>query len=173
MVDFNCILSLKRELSEPTEPVTLTEVKSHLNITFSDYDTYLTDMIEQVRELAEEYTGSAIVAQTITVAVRNDLGGIYLPFGPVVGTPTVTDSDDAAVTDAEFQGVDFLQLMTKSSYLKLVYTAGYTTVPAGLKRAILEEIAYQWNHRGDESVPEISPQAKSKFKKYKKTSWLL
>ena len=172
MVKFNTILGVKREFSSQTEPVTLTEVKSHLNITFSDYDAYLTSLISQVREWAEQMTGLSIVSQTVTAAVRNELGGIYLPYGPVVSVTSCVDINGDAV-DYETFGVDHLQVSTLSDYLKFVYTAGFTTVPNGIKRAILEEIAYQWNHRGDESIVAMSPQAKRKLKTYKVNTWLL
>lgn len=172
MVKFNTILSVKRAFSTPTEPVTLSEVKTHLNITFTDYDSYLTAMITQVRELAEQMTGLAIVTQTVTAAVRNELGGVHLPYGPVVSVTSCVDINGDAV-DYETFGVDHLQVSTLSDYLKFVYVSGFTTVPSGLKRAILEEVAYQWNHRGDEILDGLSPQAKRKFKTYKVNTWLL
>ena len=170
MVKFNTILNVKRE---PTgsELVTLTEVKEHLNVTFSDYDAYLTALITQVREFAEQITGLALITQTVTAVIRNEIGGTYLPYGPVTSVTSCVDIDGVAV-DYEVSGVDQLQVLTLSDYLKFVYVSG-GTIQSGLKRAILEEIAYQWNHRGDENSGSISPQAKRKFKTYKASTWLL
>lgn len=49
------------------EPLTLGEVKRHLNIAISDYDTDLGNMIARVRAEAEELCGIPIISQTKTM----------------------------------------------------------------------------------------------------------
>jgi len=46
------------------EPITLDELKTHLRITGTDEDTYLTDLIAEARQEIEDMTGVAFITQT-------------------------------------------------------------------------------------------------------------
>ena len=62
--------------SEPAvEPITLAEVKSHLNISGSDDDTLITEYIKAARQLAEDYTGLKFITQTLEGYSDNWDGG--------------------------------------------------------------------------------------------------
>jgi len=43
-----------------TEPVTLTEAKSHLRVIGTTDDTFITALISSARDFAEHYTGRAL-----------------------------------------------------------------------------------------------------------------
>ena len=47
-----------------TEPLTLSEVKTHLRIDGTDYDSILTPLIKTVRQLAEGITGRDFINKT-------------------------------------------------------------------------------------------------------------
>ena len=51
------------------EPLALADVKSYLRISGSGEDTLLNTMIEAVRVFCEEFTGRALITQTITMTL--------------------------------------------------------------------------------------------------------
>lgn len=158
---YNDVIEVEVVTDLETEPVSLTEVKQHLNLLFDteesyefdDDDTYLTSLITQCRQSLEEYTGLSFAEKTLKAIIRNECGDIEIPAGPVITISSIKDSDGdtIATTDYTVRGNQFKWVESPAAcYLELNYTAGYTTIPAPLKRAILEEIAFRYNNRGDQ-----------------------
>lgn len=158
---YNAVLDKSFSNEETTEPVSLTEFKRHLNMVFdtegsyefNDDDTYLGEVLKEARQMIETYTSSSLIPRTVTAIVRNDCGGIELPFGPVDTITSIVDEDDVAIANYKILGLQFKWLeCPKTCYAKLVYTAGYaaTDVPAALKRAIKEQGAWLYKNRGDQ-----------------------
>lgn len=170
----NSIKDIKnRPATSITEPVTLAEVKEWLIIDHTDDDTLLTRLISRARAAIENKTKISLVERTIVLTV--DLHSeIKLPHGPVRaisevifrqgtnsdGTP---DNETLTIEDYTTDGADFIRLKSaKCGRHKITYTAGYGVdtgldpdfncpVPDDLKTAILMEIAYRYEHRGDET----------------------
>jgi uncharacterized phiE125 gp8 family phage protein len=170
----NTIKDIKNRQAESiTEPVTLAQVKEWLIIDTvnTDDDALLTRLITEVRQAIEKKTKLSLVERTITVTV--DLVREFkLPHGPIReitavifrkgtnsnGTP---DNETLTVEDYTTDGEDFKLL--KSKYCgrhKLSYTAGFgvdeeidydNPTPEDLELAIKMEIAYRYEHRGDET----------------------
>lgn len=145
------------------EPVTLTQVKRHLNLQFDtlgsyqfdDDDTLLGELIPQCREAMEQYLGLSMAAKTYKAILKNECGDIEIPFGPVTTVTSVLDKDGNALVAGDtyqLRGNQFKWIESPvSCYIEINYTAGYTpaNIPKGLVRALLEEIAFRYNHRGD------------------------
>lgn len=87
---------LLQTVAPTTEPVTLSEVKAHLNLPLADstFDTLLTRQIKAAREYVEQRSGRALITQTWRLAVRrfpgsDDIGGcayegaLLLPRSPL------------------------------------------------------------------------------------------
>ena len=200
----NNIIDIKRVETTTTEPVTLTEVKEHLLVTFSDDDTLLTSMITQARTKIEDWCNVSIIAKTVTMIA--DLYNEWeLPYGPVIGiqgvqTRTTTQGSglptyETLTSGWGVDGVDFLTFdpffsntewnMPADVWLqggdlnyryKLIYTVGYNPVPVDLKLAILNEIAFRYENRGEGSTvlsaPGICQAAAVLAQAYKRISWL-
>lgn len=162
---YNDVIDIQVTTDVTTEPVTLADVKRHLNLQFdtsgsyefNDDDTKLTDLITQCRELIEGYTGLSLGEKTLKVILRNECGDIEIPRGPVNSITSIKDIDGTALvadTDYKVRGNQFKWVESPlSCYLEIVYTAGYKTdnpIPNGLKRAILEEIAFRYTYAGDQ-----------------------
>lgn len=144
-----------------TEPVTLAEAKAWLKVESDDDDLIIAMLITAARQYCEGFVSQSFVERTVTAIVVNELvlngRGIRLPYGPQGEIISMTDIDGDAITDYDIIGESFLQVRSPvSSWLKIVYTAGYAVLPKQFKTAVLEEIAWLYQHRGDE-VLTITP----------------
>jgi uncharacterized phiE125 gp8 family phage protein len=175
----NNIIDIKFTESSPTEPCTLVEAKTQCKVDSTDDDTKLTALITACRKRVERWCGISIVEKTVilTIDFNEEMRMIYGPVTAItevkVRTGTATDgspewetlTDDDYTTDGE----DYLAF--NSSLVgrhKITYTAGYVTCPEDLKEAILNEIAYRYTNRGDQSGG-ISEGAKILAMPYKRT----
>lgn len=172
---YNSVLSLNLTPEDTVEPVTLAEVKRKLRImdTTTDYDTELTDLITQCRQMFETVLGVSMIQRTVYAVLQNEVGNIELPYGPVNTITDAQDKDGNNIDAANYmiRGVEFQFLETKYDWIALTYTAN-AYKPAGLKEALLREICWRFNHRGDEAGDSDGLHAREALK-YKRGSWLL
>jgi len=154
------------------------DVKPHLAITHTDDDTYLTDLVKQVREATERFCGISIGSQTRKWVYDFDVCEWNIPYGPVISITSVVRRTGAGTTETltanegyELQG-EHNKTMTVYSggRCTITYVTGYTTLPDGLKRGMLEEIAFRYEHRGDTN-PGLSEGAQSYLIRYKDFNW--
>jgi uncharacterized phiE125 gp8 family phage protein len=167
-----------------TEPVTIVEVKQHINLQFDtsgsyqfdDDDTKLTALITQCRELIEKYTGLSFAGKTLKAIVRNECGGVEIPRGPVTAIASIKDIDGnvlSANTQYRLRGNQFKKIdYPCSCYLEVNYTAGYAALPGGLKRALLEEIAFRYVNAGDQSGESLCKSALELAARYSRKSMI-
>ncbi len=146
-----------------TEPITLAQVKAWLKVDFTDEDTLiLTPMLTQIREIAEEASGLALIDKTIEYFEEDrDIikEWIRLPF-PVHNTITIVVLDGTTLTTADYSVTGLTQKLIKvtgtvtatdtlnDSGLTVTYTA-LGTCPAGIKLAMLKEVAEAYEKRGN------------------------
>lgn len=84
-----------------SEPITLKEAKTHLEVIGTSKDTYITSLITTARRLCEAYAGLSFVTQTRRVKLDYfpcDKLYIELPYGPVQSITTFSYLNDAAGT---------------------------------------------------------------------------
>lgn len=156
----NRVISIDRVESSPTEPVTLAQVRAHLIITFTDDDTQLTTLITQCRQAVENYCHISIVRQIITAVLCYDCPQ-DLPYPPVTNLYSVQSSVpspgsgpisyETATSGWQQDGNEFSGGGVRN---RLVYGAGYATVPEQLKLAILNEIAFRYENRGNNPLTD-------------------
>lgn len=155
----NVIISADRSESSPAEPITLTEVKGHLIITSTDDDTLLNSLITQARKAIENYCHISIARQQITTILIFD-DELELPYGPMtdlisVETASVTQGSGPVTyeTDTNNWNTDGSRYQTFAGTpglrYRLIYMAGYDSCPSDLKLAILNEIAFRYENRGE------------------------
>ena len=192
----NTIKDIKNRQAESiTEPVTLSQVKEWLIIDTvnTDDDALLTRLITEVRQAIEKKTKLSLVALTVTVTV--DLVREFkLPHGPIRGITAVIyrkgtnsngtpDNETLTVEDYTTDGEDFKVL--KSKYCgrhKLSYTAGFgadeeiaynNPIPEDLQKAILSQIAFAYENRGDSNtVGKFSDIAMSYITPFIDNAWV-
>jgi hypothetical protein len=172
MKRFNESLENKVE-TEPTELISVATVKDHLHIDGTEEDTYLTSLIKQCRKRVENYC-------SISIGSQSREGRIYLnycdefrvPYGPLLSVESLEyvnpPNDNEDMTEDE----DFVVMGDRiKSYrggeFAIEYTAGYETLPYDLGLALLNEIAFRYENRGDGSL--VSEGAKSLLTPYKRT----
>ncbi|MGN6436871.1 MAG: head-tail connector protein [Agriterribacter sp.] len=165
----------------PTEPVTLEEAKAWLRIDGSDEDVIITEIIKSSRQGVEDYTNCSLVEKSIVcdvwLAASCLKDAFELPHGPVQGSPTVTQAGNTITDYPKVEG-RFLKVYGLSGLHRISYNVGYETVPERLKQAVLNEIAYRYQNRGDQAKElmigstYICEAAISMCQEYKRMAWL-
>lgn len=179
-----------------TEPVSPTEAKTHLRITYTDDDTEISSLITRARKQIENWLNISIVYQRILI-VADVCESLTLPFGPVIGLESVQVTGSSTGSgvglwetssgwqvmipgDIFIPGDGSISVNITNPYpfssnvpgrYKITYTAGMSTVPDDLKQAILAQVAYLYEHRGEENLTGLSPEAETITQPYRKL-WL-
>jgi uncharacterized phiE125 gp8 family phage protein len=163
------------------EPLLIAEVKAYLKVDFTDEDSLVTNMITQVRELAEEFTGLSLIDKTIEYFEEDEDALWYwikLPYPEhdaitevVVDGTEVTDYLQTGLTQKLIKIASFTTTSVEDKGLKVTYTTtGYCA--NGVKLALLKGIAEDYEKRGNTfegSLAELSDNFKgylSQFKVY-------
>ena len=141
-----------------TEPILASDVKAWLKVDFNDEDALINSLITQVREIAEEASGLALIDKTIEyfeddADILSDW--IKLPYPQHNAITEVKVNGEVTTSYAKtgltqfLIGVDNFASTTSSDngiYVK------YTTLancPEGVKLAMLEAIAENYEKRGN------------------------
>lgn len=192
----NLIINSQRTWdASPTLPVTLAEAKTQCRVddAFTTDDAEITALITQCTKAIENRCNISIVMQTVVLVA--DLYTDYeLPFGPVIsilsvksrtseqgsGIPTYEDSTRLW----QIEGNRFLlggwgdcgcSVNTRAGWseyrYQITYRAGMDVVPDDLKLAILNEIAFRYEHRGDEQGIGVSDGTKELIKPFISYAW--
>ena len=147
-----------RTTDAATEPIPLTEAKTHLRVDHSDDDTYITSMIKAARQLAEEYTQRSFITQTWKYFANEFPCEIKLLHGRAISVTSIKYSVTTALdttmsatlyTAAFNQDVGKIRAPnngwpdTNTDFyesIEVIYTAGYgasaSNVPEGVKAGI-------------------------------------
>jgi hypothetical protein len=169
-----------------TEPITRAEVKERLRIHTSttEFDTEIDGLIPMVRKWAENACNISIVNTRVTIWAAFEESW-ELPYGPVIGVEYVgamestigsgIPSFETLEEGWRTEGVRFLKFYTLSPYVhKIIYTAGYQTIPYDLKLALLDAVAYFYRNRGDVPAPDqlFAIDAFEKLRKFWRAAWI-
>jgi uncharacterized phiE125 gp8 family phage protein len=143
-------------------PVSLEEVKAFLVVEHDDDDALIDSIIQGVAGRAERVTGLALAHSSYVYDVwTGESSGIYrvdFPVAPVTAVSEVMHFDEDAVETAltvgsngyRWQG-DTLELtysFGQYERARITFTAGFDTLDEGLKVALMDAIAWVYEHRG-------------------------
>ena len=147
------------ETAPVVEPVTLAEAKEYARIDGSTEDTLITSLIKMARLHCESFTGKSLIPKTVTVTSFTYPYQFQMPYGPLLAennvTKCVTLDQNAVETTLNYQinaGLYpklFIIGGAQSYKFKLVYTAGFTTVPDDIKLAIKMMVNTLYERRED------------------------
>lgn len=159
----NTGLEVKVTTDLSTEPVSVAEFKTYARFTLSDEDALIGELITSARLRLEAFTGRSFGEKTIEAywqTFSKEVELPYPPIGTITSVTTVHKGTDTALTSGEdyyTTGLDLkiLNLVNVHTWkwgpnktsLKVVFTAGYTTLPKALKEAILKETNTAWLNR--------------------------
>lgn len=133
--------------------ISLADAKAHLNKTSDADDEELRSWLEVTTEIVDELAGKATARRTVTErhTVRGVASHVSLTWTPVLSVSSVASLDTATTWDVDLLDVDPATGMVRTlpvgppfcGLLRVVYTAGYASVPArytGAARIILRHL---------------------------------
>lgn len=130
---------------------TLTEAKTHLNITTSTNDAELTVFLDVASDLVEAQANRVWRDTTYTECHAGGTDTLVLFHSPVLDVTSITDNGTALdsgswVLHAEFGRIHFPDycLIGGDSEVVVVYDAGAATVPNLVRQATLETVRHLW-----------------------------
>lgn len=127
-------------------------------------ESFAEELINQASAMAERYCGRVLASQSVTSVVDAPGGtALILPEYPVSAVTSVfidtarefgaatevTDYYLEAPTGILFRDTGF---GSGRRVVKVIYTAGYATVPADLSQAIVELVQWLWGRQRSQSV---------------------
>jgi hypothetical protein len=78
------------------------------------------------------------------------------------------DGTEITGTEYTLTGVSDKRLgYPMSSYVKVIYTAGYSVLPQQFKTALKMQLSWMYTHRGDDDGSTIAPDAKAILSPYR------
>lgn len=133
-------------------PITIAEAQAFCRVenTTEEQDDLFRRWIFAARKKIEDYTGLSLIPRNIVAILTCRQGNMELPFGPVTSTPSFVDTEGVA-QEITTRGLDFPYIVDKVEYTKATYTAGYADgeCPEELQQAMLLQICFWWENRGD------------------------
>jgi hypothetical protein len=152
-------------------PITVARAKAFCRVenTTAEQDIDFALWIRAARTKIEQYTGLSLIPRNIVAVLQAPQGMMELPFGPVTNTPTFVDENDTA-QEITLIGLNYKVIKDPIGYTKATYTAGFADgqVPEELQEAILLQVAYWWENRGDQDVQGWSNQVIAIVQKWKR-----
>ena len=161
--------SYKISTPPASEPVTLSEAKTHLRVDVSTDDTYITTLITAARQIVEKYLNRALINTTYTVLFDRLPTCIKLLYSPVSSVTSISYKDTAGasqtlnsslyVVDTHNEpgqitpayGADYPSTYGQADAVTVTYVAGYgasaSDVPDAIKQMILILIGDMYDNR--------------------------
>lgn len=152
------------------EPVSVELAKQYCRILTGNLENDLVGLfIQSARRAVEQVTGLSLVPKSAEVMMICPQEGFEIPFGPVTSDITFVDIDSQSSSQSTI-GFDFPK--TRYPYnvvTTATYTCGYPEgqVPPELKNAILFQVSFLYENRGDNSdTAQLCPAAWKICQKY-------
>lgn len=145
------ILSLK-VISEPiAEPVSVSEAKAWMKVSFNTDDTIIGVLVGSARRMLERYTGLSLASKTYELICEAEKY-IVLPYGPVSSITAIEklevfDDDYLLEADDYVQRGDRLEVYESGDY-KVTYVCVLSPLPEDIKTDILRLVAWMYQNRG-------------------------
>jgi uncharacterized phiE125 gp8 family phage protein len=172
-----------------TEPVLLAEMKTYLRISSDETfnDTLITQLIKTARQQLETYLNISLISKTITARLQNDSGYMLLPYSaPEITISSVKDDEDNDISSDSYSLKGNLFTANAStnawpgnnffspcnSIVNVVYAVDYSDdgLPVHFKTAIMQQVSWLYERRGDEIETALSPLVKLSMKPYRQVA---
>jgi len=131
-----------------------------------DMDTQLETLIDQMTEVFENYCDRQFLSREY-VEYHNGDGGntLYTTHYPITSVSGIWNDtgwdygSDSLMSSDNYAVMGDYYIVAKNTYftkytrnIKIIYTAGYSTVPADVKLACVEEVARKWKNKNEIDV---------------------
>jgi uncharacterized phiE125 gp8 family phage protein len=161
-----------------SEPVTLLDAMTHIRVAPDELDeqSYVSSLITAAREYCEGYTRRAFATQTIEAYLDRFpvAKAIELPHPPLQSVTSVKYTDSAGAETTMAENTDYIvdtdsdvgrivlpyaqiwpsTALSTVNPIKIRYVAGYTTLPAMYRQAILLLVGHWYENR--EATGQVS-----------------
>lgn len=169
--------SITETVAPAAEPVEVSDVKTHLRVTFDDDDTYFGTLIKVARRAIETQTQRALITRTLKLVLESFPASrvIELPFSPVQSVTSVkyyasgasslsTLSSDNYRVDTNStpgrvvlkEGQSWPAEWANGNAVEITYVSGHgdakTDVPEDLRHAVLMLCGHYYENREDSST---------------------
>ena len=168
---YNQIIDITNvEVGYVNGPITLAQAKAFCRAenTSASQDALFSIWIIGARTKVEQYCGLSLIPRNIVAVLQAPQGMMELPMGPVTSVPTFVDSQDVAQS-ITLIGLGYPSIKHAVGYTKASYTAGFDECPELLKQAILMQVCYYWENRGDEQMQGWASGVVSICQKFKRS----
>lgn len=144
--------------------VTLAEVKSHLKITATSEDTYLTNLISVATEMVQNYTGQILITSTIDLYIPYFLNRMDINRVPVTRITHVkyydTSNSLITITSTDLSySVSVEDSLDQSPIPASIIPAKNFTYPDTYPRMDAVQIRFDAGYEDNDSVPMAIKQA--------------
>ena len=153
---YNLVLDITNtEIAYVNGPITVAQAQAFCRVenTSAEQDVLFALWIRAARTKIEQYTSLSLIPRNIVAELSVPQGNMELPLGPVTNTPTFVDEQamDQIIT---VRGLNFPFIVNPVLYTKATYQAGYADgeCPEELQQAMLLQVCYWWENRGDQSA---------------------
>ena len=168
-----------------TDVLSTADAKAWMKVDTSADDSLIADLVAEVIDIVEQTYSFQLIEKTVTGEWEMYAKRVDLPLFPVQSLSSVktitnegTETTLTAGSDFYLQG-DTLIFNPLYDYsepyqrlrLKVVYTAGYTSIPNGIKIGLKKAVLSSYEDRQDlveGSVNELPNGSKAHFKRYAK-----
>lgn len=168
-----------------TDVLSTADAKAWMKVETSADDSLIADLVAEVIDVVEQTYSFQLIEKTVTAEWEMYAKRVDLPLFPVQSVASVktvdksgTESTLTAGSDYYLQG-DTLVFNTLHDYenpfqrlrLKVVYTAGFTSIPNGITLGLKKAVLSSYEDRQDlveGSVSELPNGSKAHFKRYAK-----
>jgi hypothetical protein len=153
----------------PNSLTDLENVKNFYGMTGSKQldDDLLEDLIDRISEAIYSYCNVTSFKEKTYTEYQDGAGSKYLFVNntPIISVTSINDDEDwewgldTVIDSSQYRIVDKRYIVWKDDYftnadqnIKIIYKAGYSTVPGDLEQVCIEEVLRRYKHRRDIDV---------------------
>lgn len=169
--------------NDSTDVLSTVDAKLWMRVDTSADDSLIADLVAESIDFVEEQYGFQLIEKTVTVEYEHYGKEVRLPLYPVQSITSVKTIDASGTEETLTVNEDYYltgdTLVLDNVYgwevpderirLKVVYVAGYTSIPSGIVLGLKKLVASNYEDRQDiveGSVSEMPNSSKKHFKRY-------
>jgi len=167
-----------------TEPISVQEMKTYAGYLGGDASTenMLEYLLISARLRLENYTGRNFVEKTMVLNTDKVLPRLDLPYGPINSIESIKIYDEDGVLDETLVADDDYYLLgdfdksirfetfSGGGYMSIEYKAGYGAdtfeLPKAIRMALLRQVKYDYDNRGNPTADTIISEVKNMIESY-------